>query len=52
MKLPSAKISVAGLMLAASPSSAAPQSVEDACWRYANRVTPHSALTAPPPRRP
>ena len=41
MKLPSAKIFVAGLMLAASPAFAAPQWVEDACWRYAHRVTPH-----------
>ena len=32
---------VAGLILCATPASAAPQSVEDACWRYAQRVTPH-----------
>ena len=32
---------VAGLILSATPASAAPQSVEDACWRYAQRVTPY-----------
>ena len=25
----------------ATPAFAAPQSVEDACWRYAQRVTPY-----------
>ena len=34
-------IIVAGLILSATPAFAAPQSVEDACWRYAQRVTPH-----------
>ena len=32
---------VAGLVLTATPAFAAPQWVEDACWRYAQRVTPH-----------
>ena len=32
---------VAGLVLTATPALAAPQWVEDACWRYASRVTPY-----------
>ena len=34
-------VMVAALILSATPAFAAPQSVEDACWRYAQRVTPH-----------
>ena len=34
-------IIVAGLILSATPAFAAPRWVEDACWRYAHRVTPH-----------
>jgi hypothetical protein len=45
MKLPSATIIVAGLLLVASPAFAAPQWVETACWRAAQRVSP--ILTEP-----
>jgi hypothetical protein len=44
MKLTSGKIFVAGLMLTATPTFAAPQWVEDACWNAGNRVLPR--LTA------
>ena len=37
-------ILVAGLIVSATPAFAAPQWVEDACWRAGNRVLP--ALTA------
>ena len=40
MKLNPVKIFVAGIVFTATPAVAAPQSVEDACWRYAQRVTP------------
>ena len=30
----------AAIVLTATPAFAAPQWVEDACWRYAQRVTP------------
>jgi hypothetical protein len=36
---------VAGAVLAATPAFAAPQWVQDACWRAAQRVTPR--LTEP-----
>ena len=41
MKLIYATMAIAGFVLSATPALAAPQSVEDACWRYAHRVTPH-----------
>ena len=31
----------AAIVLTATPAFAAPQWVEDACWRYAQRVTPY-----------
>jgi len=34
-------MAIAGLVLNPIPAFAAPQWVEDACWRYANRVTPY-----------
>ena len=34
-------MAIAGFVLSPTPAFAAPQSVEDACWRYAQRVTPH-----------
>ena len=36
---------VAGLIVSATPTFAAPQWVDDACWRAAQRVTP--ILTEP-----
>ena len=44
MKLQAVTIVVAGVIVSATPASAAPQWVEDACWYHANRVLP--ALTA------
>jgi hypothetical protein len=44
MKLKYATMAIAGFLLGATPTFAAPQWVEDACWRAANRVLP--ALTA------
>ena len=41
MKLRYATMAIAGFVLSPTPAFAAPQSVEDACWRYAQRVTPH-----------
>ena len=41
MNLNPAKIFVAGIVFTATPAFAAPQWVEDACWRYAQRVTPY-----------
>ena len=41
MKLKHATIVIAGFLLSTTPVSAAPQWVEDACWRYAQRVTPY-----------
>ena len=32
---------VAAIVFTATPAFAAPQWVEDACWRYAQRVTPY-----------
>jgi hypothetical protein len=40
MKLASATIFVAGLVLTATPAFAAPEWVETACWRAASRVLP------------
>jgi hypothetical protein len=40
MKLKPLKIVVAGFVFTATPAFAAPQWVEDACWRAAQRVTP------------
>jgi hypothetical protein len=41
MKLRYAAVAIAGFILSPTPTFAAPQSVEDACWRYAQRVTPY-----------
>ena len=41
MKLRYATMAIAGFVLSPTPAFAAPQSVEDACWRYAQRVTPY-----------
>jgi hypothetical protein len=41
MKLSYTTIAIAGFVFSAPPAFAAPQPVEDACWRYAQRVTPH-----------
>ena len=41
MKLRSATMAIVGFVLSPIPAFAAPQSVEDACWRYAQRVTPY-----------
>ena len=41
MKVKPVAIFLAGIVLTATPAFAAPQSVEDACWRYAQRVTPY-----------
>jgi hypothetical protein len=41
MKLRYATLAIAGFVLSPTPALAAPQSVEDACWRYAQRVTPY-----------
>ena len=41
MKLRYATMAIAGIVLSPTPTFAAPQSVEDACWRYAQRVTPY-----------
>ena len=41
MKLMYATMAIAGFVLSPTPAFAAPQSVEDACWRYAQRVTPY-----------
>lgn len=42
MKPNPAKLILVGLIFAAAtPAIAAPQWVEDACWRYAQRVTPY-----------
>jgi hypothetical protein len=41
MKLRYATIAIAGFVLSPTPAFAAPQWVEDACWRYAQRVTPY-----------
>ena len=41
MKLRYATIAIAGFVLSQTPAFAAPQWVEDACWRYAQRVTPY-----------
>ncbi|MFO7478806.1 MAG: hypothetical protein R6X03_10775 [Methyloceanibacter sp.] len=40
MKLQTVTIVVAGGVVFATPASAAPQWVEDACWYNANRVLP------------
>jgi hypothetical protein len=40
MNMKPVTIFLAGVVLAASPAFAAPQWVEDACWRAANRVLP------------
>ena len=45
MKLIAVKMVVAGLILSATPASAAPRWVDDLCWRAAQRVTP--SLTEP-----
>ena len=45
MKLIIVKMVVAGLILSATPASAAPRWVGDLCWRAAQRVTP--ILTEP-----
>jgi hypothetical protein len=41
MKLRYTTMAIAGFVLSATTAFAAPQRVEDACWRYANRVTPY-----------
>ena len=41
MKLRYAIVAIACFALSPSLAFAAPQSVEDACWRYAQRVTPY-----------
>ncbi|HSD93427.1 MAG TPA: hypothetical protein VLB11_10435 [Methyloceanibacter sp.] len=40
MKLKTVTIIVAGVMFSATPTFAAPQWVEDACWYNANQVRP------------
>ena len=41
MKLRPVNVLVAGVVFAVTPAFAAPQWVETACWRAANRVLPH-----------
>ncbi len=41
MKVKPVAILLTGIVLTATPAFAAPQWVEDACWRYAQRVTPY-----------
>jgi hypothetical protein len=52
MKLMYASMAIVGFVLSPTPAFAAPQWVEDARWRYAQRVTPPLAHARGKPTSP